>query len=139
MLRRIVVFVLIPLVVTAACRRRDSVDESRAVADASASISDEVQAAATVRAMLALAEDGEWDAYVDDYYGEAHKFDSPSDRKALVDRFEQQWGTRVIDGLRQAASVTPMIDEEGRAVFSVNGQSVFVLYRAADGRWTFHL
>jgi hypothetical protein len=102
-------------------------------------VSDEVQAAVTLKAMPALAEQGAWEAYVDDYYGESHKFTSPADRAALVERFTQQWGAQVITGLRQAASDTPTIDDDGRAVFTVDGQPVFVLYKSDTGRWTFHL
>jgi hypothetical protein len=131
--------ILTLLVVTSACERRAPSDGDNVPARSADTMSDGAQASATVAAMLALAEEGRWAAYVDEYYGEAHKFDSPDDRIALVERFEQQWGTRAIEGLQQAASVAPVIDEEGRAVFTVDGRPVFVLYKSDDGRWTFHL
>ena len=49
------------------------------------------------------------------------------------------WGAQVVEALRQAATVTPAIDDEGRAVFSIDGQPVFVLYHAEEGSWKFHL
>lgn len=95
---------------------------------------------ATVAAMLDLAEAGDWSTYVGEFYGEQHKFASDADREKLVLRFEQKWGLQVIEGLRQAATVTPTIEDAvGRAVFAKDGQPVFMLYRSTDGRWTFHL
>ena len=58
--------------------------------------SSEEKAAATVAAMLKLAEAGAWDDYVDNYYGESHKFRSDEDRTKLVERFEQKRGTQVV-------------------------------------------
>lgn len=102
--------------------------------------SDDVLAAtATVESMLALAEAGDWDAYVDLHYGETHKFSTPDDRVALVWRFEQRWGPKVIKALRRAVTVTPLIDPGGKALFIENGNPVFILYREDDDRWTFHL
>jgi len=99
----------------------------------------ETQAAsATVKTMLELAESGDWNTYVDRYYGEAHKFGSPDDRRALVTRFEQQWGSAVVDGLREASGITPVI-EGSRAVFRDGDRDVFVLYKDDKGEWTFHL
>ena len=139
MVRQPLTLVLTLLTVTVACRRPAPAGDAGDTTGSNASMSEEAQAGATVQAMLALATQGEWEAYVDLYYGESHKFTSPADRTALVERFEQQWSTRVIDGLRQAGSVTPTIDDEGRAVFSVDGQPVFVLYKSDTGRWMFHL
>ena len=104
-----------------------------------APMTDEQGAAAALAAMLELAEAGDWGAYVDRYYGEAHKFGGPDDRDALVWRFEQRWGPRVVEALRQASSLTPTVGDDGRAIFSRDGQVVFVLHEHADGRWTFHL
>lgn len=105
----------------------------------SKTMSAEDQAANTVKAMLALAQKGEWGAYVDDYYGESQKFGSDADRNKLVERFEQKWGAKVVDALKQAATVAPVIDDEGKAVFNVDGQPAFVLYKTEDGKWKFHL
>ena len=93
---------------------------------------------ATVDAMLALAEAGDWAAYVDDYYGEQEKFSGPADRDALVARFRDGWGERVLEALRGLEGIEPVIEGE-RAVFRRDGAEVFVLYRDADGRWGFHL
>jgi hypothetical protein len=94
--------------------------------------------AATVKDMLALAEAGDWGAYVDDYYGEQHKFDSPADRDALVNRFRDQWGARVLPALKAASETEPRI-EGNKAIFEKDGKTVFVLHRSPDGKWTFHL
>lgn len=91
----------------------------------------------TLARMLALAEAGDWGAYVDDHYGEAHKFRSPADRDALVQRFEGKWGPRILEALRRAAAVTPTV-AEGRATFVQDGEPLFELHDH-DGRWMFHL
>ena len=88
--------------------------------------------------MLELAEAGDWAAYVNGFYGEAHKFRSPADRDALVERFEQRLGHEGHGGAGACASgVTPTI-AGGRATFVENGQPLFELHEH-DGRWTFHL
>jgi hypothetical protein len=121
------------------CEQRSSPGGESPAANTAQARPDEQGAAATVAAMLALAEEGAWGAYVDDFYGESHKFASDEDRNQLVQRFEQQWGTQVVEALRQATTIAPVIDDDGRAVFTTDGEPVFVLYRTDDGRWTFHL
>ena len=98
----------------------------------------EAQASAVLAEMLAVAEKGDWGAYVDGFYGEQHKFGSPADRDALVKRFEAKWGEQVVEGLRRAAKTKPRIEGD-MALFEENGQPVFVLHRTADGGWSFHL
>ena len=93
----------------------------------------------TIRAMRALAEAGDWDAYVDRYYGETHKFSSPADRDALVGRFEQTWGAQVLEALQKAESLEPRIDGDRAFFEDSDGQAVFELRRSAEGTWTFHL
>ncbi len=51
----------------------------------------------TVARLLQLAEAGEWEAYVDDYYGETYKFNDDGDRTSLVTRFREDWSEQVID------------------------------------------
>ena len=94
---------------------------------------------ATLSAMLESAEDGDWEKYVDDYYGEQHKFKSPSDRDKLVSRFRDKWGSQVIAGLKEASQVEPELSEDGtKAIFQLsNGE--FILYKNEQGNWTFHL
>ncbi len=58
----------------------------------------------TLSSMLEAAEDGDWEKYVDDYYGEQHKFKSSSDRDKLVSRFREKWGIQVIAGLKRGIS-----------------------------------
>lgn len=109
-------------------------DDAAVVAD----VSPEAAAQAAVQDMLTLAEAGQWGELIDQHYGEAHKFTSSANRDALAKRFADGWGGKLIPALRQAAGVTPTIDGD-RAVFSVEGEPVYVLHREADGRWMFHL
>jgi hypothetical protein len=93
----------------------------------------------TVSAMLEAAEAGNWEKYVDDFYGEQHKFRSSSDRNKLVLRFKEKWGSIVIPGLREASKVEPYLSEDGsKAIFQLkNGK--FILYKNEKGNWMFHL
>ena len=93
----------------------------------------------TLSSMLEAAEDGDWEKYVDDYYGEQHKFKSSSDRDKLVSRFREKWGIQVIAGLKEASQVEPELSEDGtQAIFQLsNGE--FILYKSEEGNWTFHL
>ena len=59
---------------------------------------------ATLYSMLKAAEAGNWEKYVDEYYGEQHKFKSPSDRDKLVSRFREKWGSEIIAGLKEEYS-----------------------------------
>lgn len=94
----------------------------------------------TLAAMLEAAEAGNWASYVDNFYGESHKFSSPSDRQQLIDRFEASWGSQVVEGLRQMNSIEPEISSDGsQAVFQAETGGQFTLHRDADGKWTFHL
>lgn len=114
--------------------------EQSTPAKAAAAEDDVTRAAATLHEMLDLAEAGDWGAYVDRFYGESHKFRGPEDRDALVQRFQQRWGEQVVEGLRQATQHTPVIDEQGRAVFAdQDGQPLFMLFPVEDGHWSFHL
>ena len=96
-------------------------------------------AVATLSAMLKAAQAGNWEKYVDDYYGEQHKFRSSADRDGLVSRFKNKWGSRVIPGLKEAAKVKPELSKDGKkAIFKLkNGD--FILYKNDQGKWTFHL
>lgn len=95
-------------------------------------------ASRTVDDLLTLARAGDWENYVDRYYGESHKFRSAADRDQLVQRFENQWGDKVLDSLEGVVHVKPVIEAES-ALFQVDGETLFVLYRTTDGEWKFHL
>lgn len=96
-------------------------------------------AAETVIAMLEVAEAGNWETYVDTYYGEQDKFRDASDREKLVERFRTQWGPQTIEGLKKAKNVTPTLSEDGqRAIFTLD-EGQFILHLDSDGNWTFHL
>ena len=93
----------------------------------------------TVARLLELAEAGEWETYVDDYYGEIYKFKDEGDRTALVSRFREDWGVQVIKALRQVMEIDPRLSADGtEAVFEL-GEGAFTLYKDATGNWKFHL
>jgi len=94
----------------------------------------------TAASMLALAEAGNWAAYVDDFYGETHKFRSDRDRRQLIERYETRWGEQVVVLLRQVAGIQPHVSDDGsQAVFDFGGGRRFTLYLDADRHWKFHL
>ena len=93
----------------------------------------------TVARLLQLAEADEWEAYVDDYYGEAYKFNDDGDRTSLVTKFREDWSDQVIDALRKAKDVPPQVSSDGLvAVFEMEG-GTFTLYNDGIGGWKFHL
>jgi len=90
--------------------------------------------------MLARAEAGNWAAYVDDFYGETHKFRDGGDRLKLIERFETKWGDQVVVMLRQVVKIKPRVSDDGsRAVFDVGEGREFTLHLDDGGRWKFHL
>ncbi len=94
---------------------------------------------ATVRAMLEAAEAGDWGTYVDDFYGEAHKFRNESDRLKLIEMLEKR-GPGIVESLRRVSTIDPTITSDGsQAVFPLDGDQRFTLYRNEAGRWMFHL
>ena len=93
----------------------------------------------TVARLLELAEAGDWETYVDDYYGEVHKFKDQGDRTALVSRFREDWSGQVIEALRQVQEIEPRLSADGaEAVFEL-GEGGFTLYKDGEGNWKFHL
>lgn len=93
----------------------------------------------TVVRLLELAEAGDWETYVDDYYGEIHKFKDQGDRTALVSRFREDWGGQVIEAPRQVKEIDPRLSADGtEAVFEL-GDGGFTLYKDETGNWKFHL
>ncbi len=100
--------------------------------------SDEDIAAETLNQMREVAARGDWEAYVDQHYGEQHKFRSPADRDALVRRFEEKWGEKLVQELSRAAELPVQIDGD-RAVFLDSDDTVFILHRGEGGGWKFHL
>jgi hypothetical protein len=96
-------------------------------------------AVATLSAMIKAAQAGNWEKYIDEFYGEQHKFRSSADRDSLVSRFKNKWGSKVVPGLKEAAKVKPKLSKDGtKAIFKLkNGD--FILYKNKQGQWTFHL
>jgi len=139
-LRALLLCVVIPMVLSGCGVSTSEAEAGTApgtVADRPA-ISPEQAARATLERMLEVAEAGDWGTYVDEFYGEAHKFRGPADRDALVQRFEQKWGAKVTEALRRASGRTPTIGSDGRASFLDGDTPLFELHEH-DGRWTFHL
>ena len=99
---------------------------------------DEEVAAETLQRMLEAATSGDWETYVDQYYGERHKFRSSDDRDALVKRFQEKWGEKLVPGLSRATQLPVQIDGD-KAMFQDGDETVFVLYRGDAGSWKFHL
>lgn len=96
-----------------------------------------ISPSATVSAMLSATVAGNWEKYVDEFYGEQHKFRSTLDRDGLVLRFREKWGNKVIVALKEASQVKPKLSGD-KAIFQLkNGD--FILYKNAQGNWMFHL
>jgi hypothetical protein len=100
-------------------------------------VTDEDNAAETLSKMLKAAKEGDWEAYVE-FYGEQDKFRSPADRDALVKRFEEKWGDKVVEGLSRAVEFPVQIDGD-KAMFQDGQETLFILYKNENGDWTFHL
>ena len=94
----------------------------------------------TVARMLALAEAGNWSAYVDEFYGETEKLHDYNDRWQLIERFKSQWGEHAVSVLREVSGIEPeMSDDKSKAVFFIERGRQFTLYLDTDRRWKFHL
>lgn len=88
--------------------------------------------------MLEKAEAGDWHAYVDQFYGEKHKFKSPDDMNKLVTRYKERWGTQIVEVLSQARFAEPQYSANGNtATFEIE-KGKFKLYKNEEGRWTYH-
>jgi len=94
----------------------------------------------TVARLLELAEAGDWETYVNDYYGEAYKFRDEGDRTVLVSRFRDDWAVQVVEALREVQEIEPiLIADDTEAVFQLDGGDGFTLYKDEKGHWKFHL
>ena len=95
----------------------------------------------TLARLIELARAGDWETYVDDFYGESYKFEGMTERRdAVVARFRDKWADKVVAGFVPLEGKVAEIVEDGKkAVFSIDGEPVFMLYLSDDGRWTFHL
>jgi|GEM_PF-2467787 len=92
----------------------------------------------SVKQMLALAKADAWDAFIQGYHGELHKVENDNQLAQLTERFANQWGSKLIPVLEQAAEITPII-EEGKALFQVDGETIYELHLGDNGQWGFHL
>ena len=95
----------------------------------------------TLARLIELARAGDWETYVDDFYGESEKFEGLAERRdAVVARFRDKWAEEVVAGFEPLeGSVAEIVEDGKKAVFSVDGKPMFFLYLSDDGRWTFHL
>ncbi len=138
MIRQLVVGLVLGATAVTGCGGPDETNREPRAVTLESHRSDEDIAAETLGRMLDVATRGDWAAYVDDHYGEQHKFRSPADRDALVRRFEEKWGEQIVQALGRAATLPVQIDED-RAVFLNSDEAAFILYRSEDGGWKFHL
>ena len=144
---------LMPLLVLVGCGSATSPSAARAAEEASVAEArgahaetvnakqprDALSPEATVQHMLELAEAGEWGTYVDDFYGEAHKFRGASDRQKLIEMLSRK-GPGIVQALRQVSTVEPVISSDGsQAEFPLGDGNRFTLYWEGSGRWMFHL
>lgn len=94
----------------------------------------------TLATLIDLAEAGDWEAYVDDYYGESHKLTDQAKRDQVVARFRDRWSEEVVTTLHAIADVEPTYEQDGMiAVFPVDESRNFKLYKQDDGTWKYHL
>jgi hypothetical protein len=132
----IVLAVLTPLALMG-CRQDAAASSDRGTATTATQTPGPKQTAAR---MLALAEAGDWATYVDDFYGETHKFRDDGDRRQLIERYENKWGELVVGLLRQVVTMEPQVNDDGsQAHFDFGNGQRFTLYREVGGRWKFHL
>ncbi len=137
MIRTALVATTLVSFVLVGCREDATASPVRSAAPAVAEAPGPSQAAA---GMLALAEAGNWSAYVDDFYGETHKFRDDGDRRQLIERFETRWGDQVVVLLRQVAGIEAEVSDDGsQAVFDFGEGRAFTLYLDDGGHWKFHL
>lgn len=134
----VVGFLLFGVTAVIGCGSPEIAQREPTTASADSDNSDEDNAAETINRMLEVAKSGDWEAYVDDYYGEQRKFRSPADRDALVKRFEEKWGEELVQGLGHAARLPVQIDGD-KAIFLDGDDTMFILYRSQSGGWKFHL
>ena len=138
MMKQLIFGLVLGATAVTGCGSREVAQHERSEVATESHRSDEDIAAETLDHMLKLATKGEWEAYVDHHYGEQHKFRSPSDQDALVKRFEDKWGEKLVQGLSRAAKLPVQIDGD-EAVFMDDDETVFILHRSESGGWKFHL
>ena len=95
----------------------------------------------TLSRLKELAQAGDWETYVDDFYGESHKFEGLAERRdAVVSRFRDKWAAQVTEGFDALDDTEAEVSDDGKkAVFMKDGQPAFNLFLDEEGRWTFHL
>jgi hypothetical protein len=95
----------------------------------------------TLSRLKELAAAGDWETYVDDFYGESHKFEGKQERRdAVVARFRDKWASEVVEGFDALDEGNATIIEDGKkAVFTLDGEPSFFLFLDDNNRWTFHL
>lgn len=138
MKKQIIVGLVLSAATSLGCGSPNVASRETAVATPAKSRSAEETASETLNRMLEVATQGDWGAYVDQHYGEQDKFRSAADRDALVRRFEEKWGEKIVPGLQRAAQLPVQLEGE-KALFLDGDDPVFVLHRGEGGTWKFHL
>jgi len=90
---------------------------------------------AAVSGMLALAEAGNWEAYVTTYYGEQGKMTKPAEQIPQIAKRVRKIGPQLIEMLRACVDQKPRLNAHGTVATYPNGMK---LYRD-HGTWGFHL
>ena len=91
--------------------------------------------AEAITGMLALAEAGQWEHYVERYYGEQKKMTEPAKQIKQVAKKLEALSAQIIGKLKGCIGIEPTLSEEGTKATYPNG---LMLYKG-DGIWGFHL
>ena len=136
LLRYVATLLLILALIPIGCGSEDS----GSIEDDSALFESELQNTAqdTIRQMLKVAEAGQWQTLIEQYYGEMDKLSDPSQLTELADRFKQKYGPVLIPVLQQAAEITPVIEGK-KALFHIDDETIYELHLGDDGQYGFHL
>jgi hypothetical protein len=138
MKKQLIVGFLFSATALAGCGRPEIAQRDPTTVSAESLKSDTELAVETLDRMLEMAGNGVWDAVVDQYYGEQHKFRTSADRDKLVQRLSEKWGEKFVEGLGRATKLPAQIEGD-KAVFQDGDVTVFILHRSESGDWKFHL
>ena len=92
----------------------------------------------TIRQMLELIEEYNWAELIKQHYGEYHKITNTKQFGRLQANFEHGLARELQPILEQALEIEPVIEGD-KAIFQVEGETIYQLYWENDERWAFHL